>query len=303
MRLSVLITYHNERAWLTHCLRSLLDQPGKPDEVIVCDDASSAPPAQFIPSSSSIRVIRNETNLGPAKSRNRLMREATGDYIHFHDSDDWFEPAWCEAIREAIDASPDVVVTDVAHSDKSGVIARKTLGLSSLGEDTVVASAVSNAFLIPCLTYRRDLALELGGFNEALWQSEDYEFHVRLLTRASSITIIADDLVHVRHHEANRSKDRVDVWRSALTAIETLEPGLPPQYRSALALKAFFAASVLLQERDTVSAKRAFRLARDLNGGTVPYPRAAMRLLSRLIGPIAAEKIAAFYRDKVLVVL
>ena len=47
MKLSVLITYHDEGAWLRECLLSIAPQLGDQDEIIVYDDASERAARDF----------------------------------------------------------------------------------------------------------------------------------------------------------------------------------------------------------------------------------------------------------------
>lgn len=296
MTLSVLITYHNERAWLTQCLESLLAQPHQPDEIIICDDASSIPPSAFIPPHAQhIRVLRNETNLGPARSRNRLLRQAASGFIHFHDADDWFEPGWAAAVGTEIENGADVVVTDRVVSDDSGVIRTHALELDALGEP-VIHLAIRGSILPACMTYRRDLALQLGGFREDLWQSEDYHFHVRLLAASRKTAVIAEDLVHVRHHGGNRSRAVVAVWQDALNAIRHLERELPASLHGDLAMKAFIAAQLLARESGYANARAAYETAKRLNGGGLPYDRGWLRAVSRVVPAVTLERLLAMTR-------
>ena len=60
MRLSFLITYHGEGSWLAECLQSVLPQLEPADEVIVYDDASDVPAADYLLHDRRVRALRGE---------------------------------------------------------------------------------------------------------------------------------------------------------------------------------------------------------------------------------------------------
>ncbi len=100
-RVAVLITYHDERELLGECLRSLIMGEDRPDEVLVHDDASAEPAVAYVPANIPVSIIRSETNLGPARARNALLRASSADYVHFHDADDLFHNDWSCRVRQA----------------------------------------------------------------------------------------------------------------------------------------------------------------------------------------------------------
>jgi GT2 family glycosyltransferase len=86
--ISVVIPAYNRRDSVLQLLTDVYRQRGVAFEVIVVDDCSpddtvTAVTAQF----SSVRVLRNSVNSGPAVARNRGIREACGEYVVGFDSD------------------------------------------------------------------------------------------------------------------------------------------------------------------------------------------------------------------------
>ena len=63
-------------------------------EIIVCDDASTdntlAILEQYKQTCPQLKILKNEVNIGASDSYNRLIAEATGDYVAIIDSDDHY---------------------------------------------------------------------------------------------------------------------------------------------------------------------------------------------------------------------
>jgi heptose III glucuronosyltransferase len=94
-RLSVVIPVYNGMLYLPQLIDSLLAQERVPDEVIFVDDGStdnsSAMIARLGAGLAGLRVIRQK-NQGQAVARNVGMRQASGCYLAFADTDDVLEP-------------------------------------------------------------------------------------------------------------------------------------------------------------------------------------------------------------------
>ena len=65
-------------------------------ELIVVDDASADGTVAILNDLSSkdsrIRILLNNDNVGTYVSKNRAIVESTGEFVTFHDSDDWMHP-------------------------------------------------------------------------------------------------------------------------------------------------------------------------------------------------------------------
>ena len=90
--ISILIpTYNDDCSALVAELRRQMQAVDVECEVIVADDCSTDTVAMAANSAAcaapGCRYVRSETNMGPARLRNRLAEEAMGDYLLFLDSD------------------------------------------------------------------------------------------------------------------------------------------------------------------------------------------------------------------------
>jgi glycosyltransferase involved in cell wall biosynthesis len=296
MTLSVLITYHNEGAWLTECLNSIAPQLGKQDEILVFDDASSAPARDYLIVDARVRVLEGgPDNIGPAAARNRLLANATGELIHFHDADDLFAADWYRRVTPVFAGDVDVVFTDVQSFSADGRRWTSVMSVERLQQHgDLLDFAIHGGVLVPSGTYRRELLDKVGGYRAEMWQSEDYDFHMRLALRNPRFRVIDEDLVLIRRHPGQRSRAAVEVWSSALDALEHLAPQFPHTAHDAVAAIATRAGSELFHAGAGPEARRAFGLAQRFGGAR--YDRPMMQNLTRLLGAMSAERIASAYR-------
>jgi hypothetical protein len=93
---SVIVPAYNAGSRLAIALDSLLAQSWRELEIIVVDDASSDSTGEiaqaYVQRDDRVRYIRNEVNSGAYPTRNNGMRQAQGDFVTVHDSDDWSHP-------------------------------------------------------------------------------------------------------------------------------------------------------------------------------------------------------------------
>jgi glycosyltransferase involved in cell wall biosynthesis len=295
LTISILITYFNERALLTECLESLRTQCSNLHEVLIYDDASNHPPEPFIPSGLPVRIIRGAKNMGPGRGRNALLEEASGEFVHFHDSDDWFHPDWSTVVTERLsNEATDVLFTDVTSSS-SGMpnYAHPFMGFDKLYPSAdLTAWAIEHALLIPSATIRRENVMSIGGFRAGLWQSEDKDFYIRLA--ASGVRWMADPrpLVCIRNRSDSRSKREDEVWLDGLKCLEFAREELSTRYHQDIANAAAKCATKLIRLDQRIAARRALALADALGGARYEWRNNAFRHLAKSLGAEYAEVIS-----------
>ena len=104
--ISIIIPNYNTEKYLSRCLDSLVHQTFKDIEIIVIDDGSKDKSVEIMKEFSQkddrVKVIEQQ-NAGVARARNRGLETATGKYLMFCDSDDWYEPNMCEVMHKTIE--------------------------------------------------------------------------------------------------------------------------------------------------------------------------------------------------------
>lgn len=93
-RFSVIIPVYNSEEYLSNCVQSVLSQTFKDYEIILINDGSKDNSAhicdQLAQDHSNIKVLHQD-NVGAAGARNSGIRIASGEYLIFLDSDDFYD--------------------------------------------------------------------------------------------------------------------------------------------------------------------------------------------------------------------
>ena len=119
---SVIIPVYNASKTIDKCLDSVLNQTLQNIEVIVINDKSTDDSLEKIKKyKDKIILIDNKENLGPAASRNKGLKKATGDYIGFVDSDDYIDPRMYEEMSKYMSNEVDLVCCGRFNVTKSGM--------------------------------------------------------------------------------------------------------------------------------------------------------------------------------------
>ncbi len=111
---SVIMPVYNGHDYLSQCLDSVVNQTLQDIEIICVDDGSADDSVdilkKYAEKDSRIKVIQ-QANGGAGAARNNGLRHATGQYLSFLDSDDFFEPVMLEhAVQQIQKDSADFVV-------------------------------------------------------------------------------------------------------------------------------------------------------------------------------------------------
>ncbi len=107
LKFSVVIPAYNREAHIANAINSVLAQKYENFEVIIVDDGSTDKTAEVVKSFTDPRVkYFFQENRERAAARNTGVRNATGDFITFLDSDDEFLPAHLQTVNKFISDNP-----------------------------------------------------------------------------------------------------------------------------------------------------------------------------------------------------
>ncbi len=182
MPLSVVLPNFNDGKVLPRALRTLLAQEPAAQEIIVVDDGSSDDSVSIVTKFQarypSIRLIRNETNLGIVASVKRALECATGEFLLCASSDDFVFPGLFKRALDALSENPGAAFfcASVALVDiQNRVIGIRPVTTPRLSRGYVSPADVRRAikgtdfWVIGTSTiYRRKLLADIGYFDPSL---------------------------------------------------------------------------------------------------------------------------------------
>lgn len=189
--LSLIIPVYNAAATLEACLTSVISSL-VPIQVIVVDDGSTDATCS-IARRFPCEVLHTNRNTGAAAARNRGARAASGDILFFLDGDMLMERDTAARILEIFRADPSLDALFGSYQKetvpKNFVSVYKNLLHHYTHQNSAPTAAT---FCSGFGAVRRDVFLELNGFDESQQALEDIEFGYRLYRSGHQIRLIKD---------------------------------------------------------------------------------------------------------------
>ena len=207
IKISILIPVYKVEKFIEQCITSILFQNIKEEiEVIIVNDCtpdssievlentlkSNPPRANY-----TIKIINHERNRGQAAARNTALKNATGIYTLFIDSDDYIDTDMLDLMyTKALETDADIVMVDLIkeYTDKSELIKapyykNKAITLSHFirGESIYLCNKLIRKSL-----YDKNNLFFREGYN----MSEDYAIMIPLSFSANKIEHVANTYYH-----------------------------------------------------------------------------------------------------------
>ncbi|MBE6501043.1 MAG: glycosyltransferase [Methanobrevibacter thaueri] len=220
---SVVIPVYNVEKYLKECLDSVCNQTLENIEIICVNDGSTDSSLDILNDYAErdgrIKII-SQSNRGLGASRNTGLREASGKYVYFLDSDDYIDLTCLEKLVSNADSNDsDVVlfkfqnVDDHKNLHKRGVDFKidDIFGEIDYNNFTFtyhdVRRHVMNSAYSACLKlYRREFIIPFE-FPEGLW-FEDVLVHVEVMLNAKRISFVPEFLYNYRSNPTSISNTK-----------------------------------------------------------------------------------------------
>lgn len=149
-KISVIIPVYNTEKFLKQCLGSVVNQTYKNLEILIVDDGSpdksDAVYKQFALQDNRIKIIKQK-NAGISAARNTGLKFASGQWVHFIDSDDYLDIDYYEKMMNAVyDVNPDIIAGGVIsqNSELYNIQYKTTCVLFTKTEKFLVTKALKN---------------------------------------------------------------------------------------------------------------------------------------------------------------
>ncbi len=200
--ISIIIPCYNDAQYIEQSVLSALNQTYPYKEVIAVDDGSNdATKAVLKKLEPKITKLITQENKGTSAARNIAIAVASGEYILVLDSDDYFEPEFCEKAIEIFQKDSNTKMVSCyarwfqndnfyqIFKPRGGKLKNFLLANSSLGT----------------IFFKKNWK-EVGGYDEMMVNGfEDWEFYIRLHRNGGRTHVIPDVLFHYRKKVKSRT--------------------------------------------------------------------------------------------------
>jgi glycosyltransferase involved in cell wall biosynthesis len=204
--LSIITPNYNCEAFIEETLKSVISQKSEKIQYIVVDGSSTDRSMEIIDKySKSIDIIISEPDEGQADAINKGMRLATGKFVAYLNSDDYYMPGALQKIINLIDNNPDMkaVYGDNLNWFPDGSLVARPKVSWDFG------IALNYMLLIPqpACFWSRELMNKVNGFDSTMNDTFDYDFFLRAFKSLihPEILHIRDLIVVFRHHEYSKT--------------------------------------------------------------------------------------------------
>ncbi len=219
---SVIINCYNSEAYIKKAIESVISQTYIRWEIILWDNQSKDNTREIVMSfkDERIKYFLAPTFTTLSLARKNAIQKASGTYLAFLDSDDYWNPNKLSLQINEFDKNSEVGIVHtnfklVTENDNLKVQLQKnyyaTIKQFGYSNEKIYKRLLySNFIIFSSLIIRKNIYDQIGGINDNFNQNEDYE----LLLKASLITNstnIPEDLTYYRIHSNNQSHGNIEL--------------------------------------------------------------------------------------------
>tara|TARA_R110002012_G_scaffold106998_3_gene248605 strand:+ start:353 stop:1561 length:1209 start_codon:yes stop_codon:yes gene_type:complete len=213
---SIIIPVFNRHKALEKALESVLSQTIQDFEVLIVDDGSKLPVAALIKllvadfSDERLKLLVHSHNKNGAAARNTGIQAASGEYLCFLDSDDYWEPNKLQAVLSCIQQNdkPNEFLIHHQYCNSENGVCAEALPKTAKGKDESVANysfvtnnvggIQSSTICVPTTLAQRCL------FDERFKGHQDWDFALKVGAVTSDFYFLAEPLT-IRGKDSNDS--------------------------------------------------------------------------------------------------
>lgn len=214
---SIIVPVYNAEKFIRETMDSVLAQTYSHWELLLVEDGSSDGSADVIgeyiaeKGESRIRLIRQPSNQGAARARNRGLEEAAGRYIAYLDADDLWTPEKLEhELRFMEEKGVAFAFTGYEFADENGVGTGKTVRVP---ETLVYRQALSNTTIFTTTVMFDSSKIPKELLEMPVIKSEDTALWWKVLRAGYTAYGLDENLVKYRRAGRSLSSNKLEATR------------------------------------------------------------------------------------------
>ena len=233
-KITVIIPFYNVEKYLGECLESVINQTYSNLEIICVNDCSPDNSIEivekYIQKDTRIQIIKHETNKGLGAARNTGIKNTTGKYIYFIDSDDFIDLNYIEELYNSIKSNRcDVACNNnilkyyEGASNKNNFI-RNNIEISLRNKKIKITNEIIRKLQVSacCKLYNTEIIKKYSIYFTEGVKYEDYAFFYKYFSSINSITVIntsnyyyrqrENSIIHTLAKKKNDSTDTITIF-------------------------------------------------------------------------------------------
>lgn len=195
-KVTVLCAVFNGERDIANMIESVLESTYSDFELLIIDDCSTDSTPSILASwdDRRIRVIRNHHNMGLTRSLNIGVKSSNSTYISRIDADDLFVKRRLADHVKTLDDDPALFMVGSRSLEKLENGDSVILSAWYSTEEIERKLKYTNLFTHSAVTFRRDIFIRLGGYDEDYYCTQDYELWHRAVYRYGERVIMLDSI-------------------------------------------------------------------------------------------------------------
>jgi glycosyltransferase involved in cell wall biosynthesis len=240
--ISLLIPCHNAAEFLPTLLTQARQQTRAFSEMMVYDDGSTDDSAS-VAQRFGARVLRGQRSRGPGFARNQLLREASSQWIHFHDADDWLHPQFVEKMGPLLKAPNygGVCALEIVWED--GFEPNRVDHFPEVERPEHLVKTMIRQFIhFNAVVLPKHLVCALGGFVEQMRMSEDRDLLTRLAETEIRFSYLDEALATWVRRPSSLTRSRAELAQAPYRRwyLHRCYRKLKPEHRSLIGEQALY---------------------------------------------------------------
>ena len=194
--ISIILPCYNDADFIDQAVKSALNQTYNNKEIIVVDDGSDEKTKAVLKIiEPKIDLLLIQDNKGQSSARNNGINAARGEYILVLDSDDYFEPEFCEKASRTMDLNPEIKIISCWFKRIQN---SKVIDVFKPGGGDIVNFLQFNQ-APGSVMFRKVDWKSVNGYDESMRKGfEDWDFYIRLIQEGGIAHIIPEVLFNYR---------------------------------------------------------------------------------------------------------